>query len=566
MLNTVVAIFIWLLGLCVGSFLNVVIYRLPLGKSLWNPKRSFCPACGTTIRAMDNIPVVSWLLLGGRCRVCRVPISVQYPLIEAATGLVFVLVFRLLQGGASPLLADFSLPVDWPLLAAWLVLAAVLVACSGMDFVSYMIDTRITNAAVLSGLVLLAVWPRPDALLTTAQHPLSAAAVAALLVGVAWLYLTAARDASHPAVEQAVAGASDQDAAPVVTTDEHPAAHTPAGTELRSESAPAGLLGVAAMVSFAIWLFVNLARTGEENLPAPLQDWPALLSLALLFLVMVVAGSHPRTADHEIASAIENEGGTARQTALREFVWLLPALLAGALTAGCFYQFPHAATVWSGLASWSPGGGYVPLAGLTYSMAGVVAGIAAGWFLRIFFTLVIGREAFGIGDIYILSAAGAIGGWDIALLGLLLSVGLATAGWLLSLLFKSTLIIPFGPWLALGFVSALWLQRPAEEIAEVYRESIEIARQERPELLWLLGAILLAGTVIALAVARLARRMLECPAPPASTSDMSDGGISGANHTPGVCAPEHTDGRSEMGPSTSPEADTTNSEAPPENR
>jgi len=76
------------LGLAVGSFLNVCIYRIPRGESVVLP-RSHCPQCGKAIRPYDNIPVLSYLLLGGRCRFCRAAISPQYPLVEILTGLAF---------------------------------------------------------------------------------------------------------------------------------------------------------------------------------------------------------------------------------------------------------------------------------------------------------------------------------------------------------------------------------------------------------------------------------------------------------------------------------------------
>ncbi|MEO1335641.1 MAG: prepilin peptidase, partial [Myxococcota bacterium] len=82
-----------LLGALVGSFLNVVILRLPEGKSIVYPPSS-CPKCGDRIPPWLNIPILSWLVLRGRCRACKTPISVRYPLIELLTTLLFVAVAR----------------------------------------------------------------------------------------------------------------------------------------------------------------------------------------------------------------------------------------------------------------------------------------------------------------------------------------------------------------------------------------------------------------------------------------------------------------------------------------
>jgi leader peptidase (prepilin peptidase)/N-methyltransferase len=92
----------FVLGSMIGSFLNVVAYRLPLGKNLlWPP--SSCPKCQARIRATDNLPVIGWLRLGGRCRDCREPISPRYPLVEAACGaMFFALAFvELFTGGGN---------------------------------------------------------------------------------------------------------------------------------------------------------------------------------------------------------------------------------------------------------------------------------------------------------------------------------------------------------------------------------------------------------------------------------------------------------------------------------
>jgi leader peptidase (prepilin peptidase) / N-methyltransferase len=87
----IVAVFAAVLGLVIGSFLNVVIWRVPRGESVVHPP-SHCPRCESEIRPADNIPVVSWLMLRGRCRHCGEPISVRYPLVELATGVLFACV------------------------------------------------------------------------------------------------------------------------------------------------------------------------------------------------------------------------------------------------------------------------------------------------------------------------------------------------------------------------------------------------------------------------------------------------------------------------------------------
>ena len=90
------------LGLAIGSFLNVCIYRLPLGESVVSPP-SRCPSCGRGLRWFENVPVLGYVLLGGRCRTCRVALSLMYPIVEAGTALLFVLQYW--QLGWQPLLA-----------------------------------------------------------------------------------------------------------------------------------------------------------------------------------------------------------------------------------------------------------------------------------------------------------------------------------------------------------------------------------------------------------------------------------------------------------------------------
>lgn len=133
---------IWLtaavLGALIGSFLNVVVWRVPRGESVVSPP-SACPRCGHEIRARDNVPVVSWLLLRGRCRDCAAPISPRYPVVEAATAVLFALV---------------ALRIGWaPELPAYLYLAAIGLALALID-----LDThRLPDPIVLPAYPVLAV-------------------------------------------------------------------------------------------------------------------------------------------------------------------------------------------------------------------------------------------------------------------------------------------------------------------------------------------------------------------------------------------------------------------------
>ena len=86
--HAVLALLFLVLGSCVGSFLNVCMYRIARGLSVLYP-RSSCPRCGAAIRLWDNVPVLGWLILLGKCRHCRLPISARYPIVELTVGLLF---------------------------------------------------------------------------------------------------------------------------------------------------------------------------------------------------------------------------------------------------------------------------------------------------------------------------------------------------------------------------------------------------------------------------------------------------------------------------------------------
>jgi leader peptidase (prepilin peptidase)/N-methyltransferase len=140
---TVIVVVCGLFGVVIGSFLNVVVYRVPAGISIVSPP-SACPKCGRHIRSFDNVPLISWLVLRGRCRDCGEPISARYPAVELGTGLLFAVVAW--QSLSARVVTDPStIAVATPVVIAFLYLAAISVVLTLID-----IDVhKLPNAIVL---------------------------------------------------------------------------------------------------------------------------------------------------------------------------------------------------------------------------------------------------------------------------------------------------------------------------------------------------------------------------------------------------------------------------------
>ena len=129
----------FLLGLLVGSFLNVCIHRLPRELAVWNPARSFCPHCGQTLSWYDNIPVLSYLLLRGKCRHCGAPISWRYPAVELFTAILFACIAAL---GMPPLYT-----------AKFLVFGAIMVTLIVSDFEERFLPDAFTLGGAVIGVI-----------------------------------------------------------------------------------------------------------------------------------------------------------------------------------------------------------------------------------------------------------------------------------------------------------------------------------------------------------------------------------------------------------------------------
>ncbi len=165
---TILLAFSAALGLVIGSFCNVVIYRLPRRESLAVPG-SHCPACGKPVRWYHNIPVAGWLVLMGRCADCRAPISPRYPAVEAATGALF-------------LACALSFGLTWATPAAWL-FCSMCLCLALIDLEHQILPDRLTYPGVVLGLGLSLVmpWTKP---LDSAIGAAAGAALPAALIGI----------------------------------------------------------------------------------------------------------------------------------------------------------------------------------------------------------------------------------------------------------------------------------------------------------------------------------------------------------------------------------------------
>jgi leader peptidase (prepilin peptidase)/N-methyltransferase len=148
-----VAFIVWwfLLGLVVGSFLNVCVWRVPRGQTIGTPRRSFCPRCGASLRWHDNIPLLSFVLLGARCRDCGAPVSWRYPAVELLTGLTFALVYfrQRVQAGAG--VGE---------MIVMLLVVALLIAASAVDLEFLIIPDEVSFFGLLGGLLAAFLLPQ----------------------------------------------------------------------------------------------------------------------------------------------------------------------------------------------------------------------------------------------------------------------------------------------------------------------------------------------------------------------------------------------------------------------
>jgi leader peptidase (prepilin peptidase)/N-methyltransferase len=180
-------VFIFAFGSCIGSFLNVVIYRLPRDKSIVSPP-SACPSCGRHIRFYDNIPLISWLILERKCRYCKAPISARYFVIELLTGIVFLGLFILyFRTDVRPTIPLFSRG-GWFIYLLNIILLGAFIAASAIDLELWIIPLSICWLVTAAGFIGSAVGVfiiDPATIRNNGLLPVASPAAGALTVGAA---------------------------------------------------------------------------------------------------------------------------------------------------------------------------------------------------------------------------------------------------------------------------------------------------------------------------------------------------------------------------------------------
>jgi len=178
------AVFVGAFGACIGSFLNVCIYRIPRNESIVSPG-SHCPHCNRAIPWYLNIPILTWVLLRGRCRYCRGPITPRYLLVELLTAVLFLGI--LFQQEGFPHLLHMQRMHDWHLVPVYFVFTAGLILGTFVDFEFMEIPDSVTIGGTVAGLIFSVLLPALHGTTIWYRSLLTAMLAAALGAGLLWL-------------------------------------------------------------------------------------------------------------------------------------------------------------------------------------------------------------------------------------------------------------------------------------------------------------------------------------------------------------------------------------------
>ncbi len=388
--QTVIILFLFAIGACVGSFLNVVVWRLPRNESLVSPP-SHCPRCQHKLAWYDNVPVFGWIMLRGRCRYCREPISIRYPIVEFITGLLFVFYYvmiyllhwgpcLLLQNPEGDITGMMRLgPVidNWPLLALYLLMISALLAASLIDAELFIIPLGIPWLMALAGVVIHAWIDRPT--------------------------LPGALNLS-PSIAALSAGA-----------------------------------GLGLLISYLIWL--------AGKMPLSFPQGEPLLETERDYCEQEIAQARAEgRPESEIPTLPPPYSpGRIRLEISKELLFLVPPVLLGLVAVLVYAHVPSLGQRWTTLIQsqdW--------LSGLLGALFGGLIGALVIWMTRILGTIGFGRVAMGMGDVHLMFGIGAILGAGPAVIVFFLApfFGLLIAVYML--LTGTRRELPYGPYLSLA--------------------------------------------------------------------------------------------------------------------
>lgn len=416
-MDVVWALLLFVFGACVGSFLNVVIYRLPRGGSILFPSRSFCPSCGRMIRWYDNIPLLSWVVLRGRCRACGAGISPRYLLIETATAVAFsglyVCYFVLDVRDGSGSFTD-----AWPMYLAHVTLLAGLLACSAVDVEHWIVPLEVCWFVSLVGVVGATAGPHPW--MPNVSPVIGAMSLAAVVgLGVSRLLV------HYGFLQPSFLDAEDKPPAPPRPRPDRAAAVRKKQKKNKSKGGKGRSRSKA-------------AKTARQPVSV---------------------------------AATRADGVDPRREVLREVLYLLPA---GVLALGAYLVLTGIASVGAAWASLVDPGRAGAAGSHVAAFQGAVCGYVVGglwiWSARILGTLAFGKEAMGLGDVHLLAAVGAVTGWVVPSVAFFVApvFGLLWAIYLWAA--RNQRELPYGPWLAAAsFVVMLFYDAFADLLAP-YRQ------------------------------------------------------------------------------------------------
>ena len=465
-----VLLFVFAFGACVGSFINVLAYRLPRGEDVIVPA-SRCPSCGTRLTWRENLPIVGWLLLRGKCRFCKAPISPEYPLVETVVAGLFASLYALWFMQPSPFAflgvdamaarpewTAAGLARMWPYFFTILGLVGALVAMTIIDAKTFTIPLVLPWVIGALGLVVHPVhawwFARSGGSMYLSAHPwtiptggwqftvagvggLVGLGVAAGLLRLGVLPQSFADYEEWEQAEEAKRGAKSDDEDSAEEPPSGAAGSLLARVLLFTGPAIAGMfLGAAIGTQFGRWV-EGMAAGGGAGL------------LVGTFLRRLAPEDEPTDED-----PVWTQYPHVRREMLKEAVFLALPI------AGAAFGYAFAAG-----AAGSPPLWMVALGG---SAAGVLIGGGVVWVVRVVFSLAFGKEAMGLGDVHMMAGIGAVLGWMDPVIAFFLApfsgILFTIAAPLLGKVLRTPRVLPYGPHLALATLVIVYAKPLVENL------------------------------------------------------------------------------------------------------